>query len=120
MEVIKQSPHSEESIDQIKRMNSYLHDAIATSDCFPDADISEVIRTLENAFGVRLLFDKDYKRVRIVLLRNIFRNNEVQHVQCDIISDTKVENNIRGFRLCLLYTSPSPRDMRRSRMPSSA
>lgn len=99
VEVIKQSPHSEESIDQIKRMNSYLHDAIATSDCFPDADISEVIRTLENAFGVRLLFDKDYKRVRIVLLRNIFRNNEVQHVQCDIISDTKVENNIRGFRL---------------------
>ena len=25
-----------------------------------------------------------------------------------------------GFRACLLYTSPSPRDMRRSRMPSSA
>ena len=24
------------------------------------------------------------------------------------------------LRLCLLYTSPSPRDMRRSRMPSSA
>ena len=23
-------------------------------------------------------------------------------------------------KLCLLYTSPSPRDMRRSRMPSSA
>ena len=27
---------------------------------------------------------------------------------------------LRGFRACLLYTSPSPRDMRRSRMPSSA
>ena len=25
-----------------------------------------------------------------------------------------------GFSVCLLYTSPSPRDMRRSRMPSSA
>ena len=25
-----------------------------------------------------------------------------------------------GFKPCLLYTSPSPRDMRRSRMPSSA
>ena len=24
------------------------------------------------------------------------------------------------FTICLLYTSPSPRDMRRSRMPSSA
>ena len=27
---------------------------------------------------------------------------------------------IKGFSDCLLYTSPSPRDMRRSRMPSSA
>ena len=27
------------------------------------------------------------------------------------------EENLKG---CLLYTSPSPRDMRRSRMPSSA
>ena len=26
----------------------------------------------------------------------------------------------RKFRLCLLYTSPSPRDRTRSRMPSSA
>ena len=25
-----------------------------------------------------------------------------------------------GLAICLLYTSPSPRDMRRSRMPSSA
>ena len=25
-----------------------------------------------------------------------------------------------GSNICLLYTSPSPRDMRRSRMPSSA
>ena len=27
---------------------------------------------------------------------------------------------INGYISCLLYTSPSPRDMRRSRMPSSA
>ena len=27
---------------------------------------------------------------------------------------------INKFCICLLYTSPSPRDMRRSRMPSSA
>ena len=25
-----------------------------------------------------------------------------------------------GYNVCLLYTSPSPRDIRRSRMPSSA
>ena len=26
----------------------------------------------------------------------------------------------KSHKICLLYTSPSPRDMRRSRMPSSA
>ena len=30
------------------------------------------------------------------------------------------DSYIHHYLLCLLYTSPSPRDMRRSRMPSSA
>ena len=37
--------------------------------------------------------------------------------------DTKhpiVMENLHGIRSCLLYTSPSPRDRTRSRMPSSA
>ena len=32
----------------------------------------------------------------------------------------KLESRLAQKKLCLLYTSPSPRDMRRSRMPSSA
>ena len=48
---------------------------------------------------------------------------------CDFGSEVNQEINskvIRYFKsiqkenICLLYTSPSPRDMRRSRMPSSA
>lgn len=79
--------------------NCYLHDAYASSECFPDVDISEVIKALESGFGVRFLFSADYKRVRIVLLRNIFNSKEVQDIQCDIISETKTENNIKGFRM---------------------
>ena len=30
------------------------------------------------------------------------------------------QGRLRGFNVCLLYTSPSPRDQRGSRMPSSA
>ena len=30
------------------------------------------------------------------------------------------ENTVASFNTCLLYTSPSPRDRTRSRMPSSA
>ena len=79
--------------------NKYLHDAIATSECFPDVDISEVIKALEDGFGVRFLFSDDYQRVRIVLLRNLFRNDSVQKIDCEVIGDVKVENSIRGFRM---------------------
>ena len=83
-----------------RRNNNYLHDAFATSECFPDVDISEVITAIENGFGVRLLFSDDYQRVRIVLLRNIFRSSDVQNIDCEIVGgDVKVENNIRGFRM---------------------
>ena len=38
----------------------------------------------------------------------------------DMIPETKRAATIEKVRLCLLYTSPSPRDKRQSRMPSSA
>ena len=41
-----------------------------------------------------------------------------------IIADYRLRNNKNGvdacFNICLLYTSPSPRDLSTSRMPSSA
>ena len=79
--------------------NRFYHKAFASSDCFPNVDISDVISAIENGFGVRLLFDSNFQRVRIVLLRNIFRNGDVQNVECEIISEGKVENSIRGFRM---------------------
>lgn len=79
--------------------NNYFHKAYATSECFPDEDISEVIKALESGFGIRLLFSDGYKRVRIVLLRNVFNSREVQEIDCDIISNSKTENSIRGFRM---------------------
>ena len=79
--------------------NGFLHKAIATKECFPDVDISEVVKALEDGFGIRFLFSDDYQRVRIVLLRNLFRGTDVQDIACDVVSDVKVENNIRGFRM---------------------
>ncbi len=89
--------------DELKRTylsnNSILHEAFATGECFPNADISEVIHSIENGFGVRFIFNGDYNRVRIVLLRNLFRNKEVQDIECELLDDHKTENNIRGFRM---------------------
>ena len=40
--------------------------------------------------------------------------------QIDIRSRNQGPSLLHPFGTCLLYTSPSPRDIRRSRMPSSA
>ena len=40
--------------------------------------------------------------------------------QIDLIGNNIANVNTTGFKSCLLYTSPSPRDQRGSRMPSSA
>lgn len=92
------------SVEQLKDSytedNNYFHDAFATSECFPNVDISEVIKAIETGFGVRFLFSDSYQRVRIVLLRNVFRNTDIQNIECEIIgNDVKVENCIRGFRM---------------------
>lgn len=80
--------------------NRFYHKAIATSNCFPNVDISDAISAIENGFGVRFLFDGSYQRVRIVLLRNVFRDQEVQDINCEVVDDdVKVENSIRGFRM---------------------
>ena len=42
-----------------------------------------------------------------------------EHKQ-NIEKDPALERRFQKIKICLLYTSPSPRDMRRSRMPSSA
>ena len=83
-----------------QQKNGWLHDAIASSDCFPDVDISSVISAIENGFGVRFLFSDSFQRVRIVLLRDLFKDQEIQTIDCEIRDeDTKTENCIRGFRM---------------------
>lgn len=91
--------------DDIKEQSTdsqigYGYLAYATSDNYPNVDTRTVIDAMEAAFGIRLVFSADYKKVRIVLLRNIFRDETVQTVVCDIIGNPeKEENAIRGFRL---------------------
>ena len=44
----------------------------------------------------------------------------LQSVTQKELSENEVEWNVKQLYFCLLYTSPSPRDRTRSRMPSSA
>ena len=61
------------------------------------------------------------------LLIDVFNDDKINRVM--VISDIHIGNSywlqnrdiaIDWYNICLLYTSPSPRDRQKSRMPSSA
>lgn len=98
--MVGQIHYTDTDKDNYVAKNRRFHYAYATNECFPNVDISEVIKALEDGFGIRFLFSENYQRVRIVLLRNVLRSTEVQEIQCEIADDdVKVENSIRGFRM---------------------
>ena len=49
-----------------------------------------------------------------------FSKTEANEFVCMDLRDVEVVRRVIRFGGCLLYTSPSPRDKHRSRMPSSA
>ena len=56
----------------------------------------------------------DVVKMRSAILRRLFHDAHLDHVVDD------VSEIAGGCDACLLYTSPSPRDKRQARMPSSA
>ena len=70
-----------------------------------------------------------YKKNLKLLTKNHVYSKEMEHDACGVglIASTEgkksravVMYGIEALKACLLYTSPSPRDRTRSRMPSSA
>ena len=49
-----------------------------------------------------------------------FNPTRIKYIKENIINNFKLKNKLRPLSGCLLYTSPSPRDPKTSRMPSSA
>ena len=68
------------------------------------------------SLGIKKLSLKDEQlgSIRINYSRGLNKGRSIR------INKDKQEDYKNNLWICLLYTSPSPRDMRRSRMPSSA
>ena len=60
----------------------------------------------------------DYHGASVTELTKLRKDARENSVHLKIIRNTLAKRALNDT--CLLYTSPSPRDMRRSRMPSSA
>ena len=78
------------------------------------------IRTRGMRAGIKSIYNSEYKLNLFDLLKTystIIMTKDFQKIN---IPKLPVFTAEEGIKTCLLYTSPSPRDKRQSRMPSSA
>ena len=79
------------------------------------ADLPQLMEKIsKNSIGMDEYFD------RIFNLHETSSNYPPYNLVHVSNVESRLELALAGFKNCLLYTSPSPRDRTRSRMPSSA
>lgn len=76
---------------------SDIKDIYATGKNFPTIDISTIIESIQSAFGAKIIVDETGKGISIVLLKDIFTDNEVLDLQCEIISESTILYNKKGI-----------------------
>ena len=81
------------------------------------ADQREVIAKMQERLAEALMAAREAKIVAESTQKELRSGMAAQKVELDVTSST-LRSEMNTF--CLLYTSPSPRDRQKSRMPSSA
>ena len=86
----------------------------------PKTDV-ETVPALSDVY-ITMLPGGDYRETATKAIELVKKGfNPVPHFPARSMQDEKeLKDYVDRCKDCLLYTSPSPRDMRRSRMPSSA
>ena len=86
--------------------------------------LNNLLNAKENLASVENLFHIDQMNSHDENFALYFKTREkavlARGENSNYINDFPKDLYIYNYNTCLLYTSPSPRDMRRSRMPSSA
>lgn len=80
----------------------------ASSDNFPEENVSTLIESLENAFGIKFAYDYEQKKVTAYLLRNVLRSPDNSRMfHADIHAVRQESEKITGVRMVYSQESDS-------------
>ena len=91
-------------------------------------DVSNIILQASKLLEIPLLYTEQYPKglgTTVQKLKSLFPHHAIEKKTFSCLDEPKFKSALVKSRpqiilCCLLYTSPSPRDRTRSRMPSSA
>lgn len=71
----------------------------ATSKNFPNTEVSDVVESMNSAFGLVPLFEERTQEMRFILVKNILNDKDIRNIYVEIHEAFKIENNISGFEI---------------------
>ena len=71
----------------------------ATNKNFPDENVKDVIEDLCNAFGLRFVFDSNVGKMKVVLIRDIFRDQSLEDIKVPILETSLTQTRAQRVRL---------------------
>ena len=101
--------------DAIEAVIEHTPDVMFLDIEMPEMDGFDVIQAIQTDILPKVVFTTAYAEYAI----EAFRVQALNYV-LKPLDDVKIRESVERVKTCLLYTSPSPRDKRQSRMPSSA
>lgn len=92
---ITEDPHIKSHTVQARVVRMY-----ANSENLPDADVTEILDSLENSFGCKFAYDAELNKVTVYLLRDIFRSTAApRHLNAHVNTIYKMTEKITGVRM---------------------
>ena len=71
----------------------------ATEKNFPETDVSQVVESLFNAFGLKIIANADDNSVSLYYMRDILRDNDVIDVQMKVTEMQITYSKVKGVRM---------------------
>lgn len=89
-------------------MSANVMQMLADSGNFPSESVSDLLSSLESAFGIKFQYDYEQKKVTALLIRDVFRKQHgVRPLLADVYQMNKLSEKITGVRM--RYSSESDR-----------
>lgn len=77
----------------------FRRDVYATKNNFPDVPVKDVVDSLFNAFGLKIMSDPTNNTIRIVYLRDVLRDNEIIDTTLKVTNKVVSYNKLKGVTM---------------------
>lgn len=83
----------------VNRMSATAWRKYANGKNFPDVDVKQILQDVQNAFGIRFIYDSSTRECKAVLTKEVMKNKKVFRSGAVVTAEEKKETRIKGVKM---------------------